>query len=148
MLSKQPEDVDVLEALLKLFDSTMTYRSRYRSQFNCRNVLQLLLMDENNPRSLAFQFREVDKEIALLPGRRQVQPGDPLSRLAFSGLSRVRLADTTALISADKDARQNLSKFLSVLEQLPNSMAVVLNASYFTHVESSQQLSDIHPNKP
>ena len=148
MLSKQPEDVDVLEALLKLFDSTMTYRSRYRSQFNCRNVLQLLLMDENNPRSLAFQFREVDKEIALLPGRRQVQPGDPLSRLAFSGLSRVRLADTTALISADKDARQNLSKFLSVLEKLPNSMAVVLNASYFTHVESSQQLSDIHPNKP
>lgn len=147
MLSRQHEDIEILEALLKLFDSSMTYRSRYRSQFDGYNVLRLLLLDEDNPRSLAFQFREVEKEIALLPGRRRIQPGDPLARLAFSGLSRIRLADTYALINAKRDARQSLPKFLTVLEGLPDSMAEVLSATYFTHVESSQQLSDIHPTK-
>jgi len=82
MLADQQDQTDVLEALLKLFDSTMTYRSRYRSVIEVLNVLQLLLLDENNPRSLAFQFSHVEKIIARLPGRRNVAPGDPLARFA------------------------------------------------------------------
>lgn len=146
MLSKNKDDTFLLESLLRLFDSTMTYRSRYRSQIDVELVLQLLLLDEYNPRSLAFQLNEVQEAIGQLPGRRRVSHADPLARLAISGLSRVRLADTTALLSAKRDSRQNLPKFLGVLEQLPNKMAELLTATYFTHVESSQLLSDIVPH--
>lgn len=146
MLSKDDrEDTMLLESLLKLFDSAMTYRSRYRSQIDVRLVLQLLLLDEYNPRSLAFQLKEIEHNIALLPGRRRIAHNDPLARLAIAGLSRVRLADANVLLAAKRDSRQNLSKFLEVLQHLPNGMAEVLTSTYFTHVEASQQLSDIMP---
>lgn len=146
MLSKNHTDTLLLETLLKQFDSVMTYRSRYRSEMDVSLVLQLLLLDEYNPRSLAFQFSEIEQTIARLPGRRLLSQADPLSRLAISGLSRVRLADPDALLGAKKDSRQNLTKFLGVLEGLPDDMAELLSATYFSHVESSQQLSDISPS--
>ncbi len=45
-----------LDWLLELFDSTLTYRSRYRDQPRWMPVLDLLIRDESNPRSLAFQL--------------------------------------------------------------------------------------------
>ncbi|MFK7861305.1 MAG: circularly permuted type 2 ATP-grasp protein [Granulosicoccus sp.] len=145
MLSHNTDDVLLLETLLKLFDSAMTYRSRYRSQIDVRLVLRLLLIDEFNPRSLAFQFKEIQDTIGMLPGRRSLSQADTLSRLAIGGLSRVQLADPQQLISARKEARQNLSRLLSVLEKLPVQMADVLNATYFSHVLPGKQLTDHSP---
>lgn len=45
-----------LEWLLELADSIVTYRSRYREQPQWLPVLDLLLLDQTNPRSLAFQL--------------------------------------------------------------------------------------------
>ncbi|NND89502.1 MAG: alpha-E domain-containing protein, partial [Granulosicoccus sp.] len=151
MLMHDREDTLLLETLLKLFDSSMTYRSRYRSQLDVRMVLQLLLLDEYNPRSLAFQLSEIEQTIKRLPGRRNLSQADALSRLVIGGLSRIRLADTSALLNANRNSRQNLGKFLSLLASMPNDMAEVLSATYFAHVEASQQLSDVaieqHPKK-
>ncbi|MGQ7844226.1 circularly permuted type 2 ATP-grasp protein [Granulosicoccus sp. 3-233] len=147
MLSQERDDTLLLETLLKLFDSTMTYRSRYRSQMDASLVLQLLMLDEYNPRSLAFQLNEIEKTIRRLPGRRNLSQADDLSRLVIAGLSRIQLADTDSLINAARGSRQNLGKFLSVLSKLPNEMADVLSATYFAHVESSQQLSDVSANR-
>jgi uncharacterized alpha-E superfamily protein len=46
----------VLEPLLELSDSLMTYRRRYFAGVQAASVLELLLLDEGNPRSLAFQL--------------------------------------------------------------------------------------------
>jgi len=146
MLSKNRDDILLLESLLRLFDSTMTYRSRYRSQIDVRLVLRLLLIDEFNPRSLAFQLKEVQNTIALLPGRRSLSQADALSRLAIAGLSRVQLADPEELISASKEARQHLSRLLNVLQNLPVQMSDILNATYFSHVPPGRQLADLRPS--
>src|SRR5262249_49484468 len=45
-----------LEALLEVADSIMTYRSRYLARVQLGPVLDLLLTDETNPRSVAFQL--------------------------------------------------------------------------------------------
>jgi len=148
MLSRDHDDVLLLETLLKLFDSVMTYRSRYRSQIDVRLVLRLLLIDEFNPRSLAFQLKEIQRTIALLPGRRSLSQADALSRIAISGLSRIQLADPEQLITARKDARQNLTRLLSVLEQLPTQMADILGATYFLHVTQGTQLSELSAKTP
>ncbi len=42
--------------LLELSDSTVTYRARYRAQPEWLPVLDLLLLDETNPRSIMFQL--------------------------------------------------------------------------------------------
>ena len=50
-----PRDSD-LGWLLELADSTLTYRARYVGQPDWLPVLDLLVRDETNPRSIAFQL--------------------------------------------------------------------------------------------
>jgi uncharacterized alpha-E superfamily protein len=46
-----------LDWLLALADSTITYRSRYMSRPEWMPVLDLLVRDDSNPRSVAFQLK-------------------------------------------------------------------------------------------
>jgi hypothetical protein len=46
----------LLEYLLEVADSSMTYRARYFTTLQPVAVLDLLMSDETNPRSLAFQI--------------------------------------------------------------------------------------------
>jgi hypothetical protein len=46
----------VLEYLLEVADSSMTYRSRYFTTLQPLAVLDVLMADETNPRSLNFQM--------------------------------------------------------------------------------------------
>ena len=52
-----PVDVEpYLNVLLQVADSSITYRTRYLSVLRSDLVLQLLLADDSNPRSIAFQL--------------------------------------------------------------------------------------------
>jgi uncharacterized alpha-E superfamily protein len=57
----------VLEPLLEIADSSMTYRRRYYAQAQLAPVLDLLLADDGNPRSLAFQVNAMAAHIDRLP---------------------------------------------------------------------------------
>ncbi len=70
-----------LESLLEVSDSLMTYRSRYYSRFQLGAVLDLLMTDETNPRSMAFQLVECTSHAAQLP-RESVVPGPDDRRAA------------------------------------------------------------------
>jgi uncharacterized alpha-E superfamily protein len=48
-----------LEMLLEVADSSMTYRTRYFTIIQAAPVLDLLMNDELNPRSLAFQLKDL-----------------------------------------------------------------------------------------
>jgi uncharacterized circularly permuted ATP-grasp superfamily protein/uncharacterized alpha-E superfamily protein len=136
LLDNGLQDSHVLEAALQLFDSVMTYRSRYRSRVEPHFTIHLLVLDEANPRSLAFQFQRIDEFVAKLPGAGQTyRPNNALSRLAAAGLSRVRLAEASSLVDINRQQRQSLARFLGILESLPNELSVELSARYFTHVD-------------
>jgi uncharacterized alpha-E superfamily protein len=49
----------MLEMLLEVCDSSMTYRSRYFTDLEPAPVLDLLMNDSTNPRSLAFQIEDL-----------------------------------------------------------------------------------------
>jgi uncharacterized alpha-E superfamily protein len=49
----------MLEMLLEVADSSMTYRARYFETLQAAPVLDLLMNDELNPRSLAFQLQDL-----------------------------------------------------------------------------------------
>ncbi len=133
------ENSRLLEILVKLFDSMMTYRTRYRSRLNQMLAMHLLLLDEINPKSVAYQFRRIDHDVRQLPGKRNSDYQDPLLRLATVGLSRVRLADVEMLINNGSD-RQTMEKFLKVLQQIPTDITTALTANYFTHTEVQRSL--------
>lgn len=57
----------VLEPVLEIADSVMTYRRRFFSGAQLSSVLELLLMDESNPRALAFQVAAMCEHVSHLP---------------------------------------------------------------------------------
>ncbi len=49
----------LLESVLTAAESIITYRRRYRSRAQLETVLELLLLDAGNPRSLAYQLERL-----------------------------------------------------------------------------------------
>jgi uncharacterized circularly permuted ATP-grasp superfamily protein/uncharacterized alpha-E superfamily protein len=72
----------MLEPLLEVADSVMTYRRRYFAQVEPTAVLDLLLLDVTNPRSLGFQLRVLKEHLAQLPAEQNgKRPAGELERL-------------------------------------------------------------------
>ena len=68
---EREEETGQLLFLLELADSFITYRSRYRLDPMLPLVLDLLLLDESNPRSLAYQLVGILGHLAALPQSQQ-----------------------------------------------------------------------------
>jgi uncharacterized circularly permuted ATP-grasp superfamily protein/uncharacterized alpha-E superfamily protein len=66
-LSTEDKTGAVLQPLLEVADSAMTYRRRYFAQAQLEPVLELLVLDEGNPRALAFQLNALADHAAGLP---------------------------------------------------------------------------------
>ena len=56
------------DMLLTLFDSTITYRTRYQRYQDINALIELLILDNTNPRAIAWILQELDHEINYLPG--------------------------------------------------------------------------------
>ena len=56
-----------MEVLLEVGDSLLTYRARYLSQLQVAPVVDLLLTDDSNPRSVLFQATELVRHVSQLP---------------------------------------------------------------------------------
>jgi uncharacterized alpha-E superfamily protein len=66
-LLQSPIDWDAAMRLaLELCDSTITYRTRYLGQLQPAPVLDLVVLDDSNPRSLMFQLRAIDSHLDYL----------------------------------------------------------------------------------
>ena len=57
----------LLEPLLEIADSVITYRRRYFAEPRLGGVLALLLLEPTNPRALAFQLKVLERHVANLP---------------------------------------------------------------------------------
>jgi uncharacterized circularly permuted ATP-grasp superfamily protein/uncharacterized alpha-E superfamily protein len=64
---QSPIDWDAsMRIALELCDSTITYRTRYLGQLQPAPVLDLVVLDDSNPRSLLFQLRAIDAHLGAL----------------------------------------------------------------------------------
>ena len=61
------QDWSLLECLLEVADSSMTYRTRYYTTLQPLAVLDVLMADETNPRSLDFQLSHLADLYQKLP---------------------------------------------------------------------------------
>jgi uncharacterized circularly permuted ATP-grasp superfamily protein/uncharacterized alpha-E superfamily protein len=119
------ESANSLQLLLELADSFITYRSRYRLDPMLALVLDLLLLDETNPRSLAYQLAAFSGHLETLPDNKRGVSLTEDRRLILALLTAIRLADVEA-IAREADGRtleQLLSQQLQVLPELSNALA-------------------------
>ena len=134
------DDWSLLECLLEVADSSMTYRTRYYTTLQPLAVLDVLMADETNPRSLDFQL----SHLVILYQKLPRHSHDELKAME-SALASLRSFDlrrlqyplpgaTTAANASDGLAR--LEDFLRNLERLLPSWSNGLSSRYFSHART------------
>jgi uncharacterized circularly permuted ATP-grasp superfamily protein/uncharacterized alpha-E superfamily protein len=89
-----------LEVLLELADSQITYRQRYVMVAARAPVVDLVMLDPNNPRSVAFQLDRIEAHLAALPSRSAAGRLSPVQQIAASIATRLRTVDAKAIDEA------------------------------------------------
>ncbi len=132
----------LLEAVLRATDSLMTYRSRYLSQLQPAAVIDLLITDDTNPRSIGFQVRHIEELIDELPTDASECGIGNDQRIAENVLHEVRMSDPSVLAAIEPGGhRHQLSSLLDYLiENLPE-LSNAITARYLIHTVRSQTLT-------
>jgi uncharacterized circularly permuted ATP-grasp superfamily protein/uncharacterized alpha-E superfamily protein len=68
LLRASASDQAMLEPLIEICDSVMTYRRRYFSRPDWQGVVDLLFFDRSNPRSVGYQLSVIRREAEDFPG--------------------------------------------------------------------------------
>jgi uncharacterized alpha-E superfamily protein len=136
--AREPE---ALEALLEILDSVMTYRSRYAARFQLAAVLDLLIADETNPRSIAFQLRECAAHVDSLETDKQ---GSTSRELAEKVVAKVRGLDVIG-VARDFDAGRSvpLFEFFETIDSTLPTLSDAISHRFFFHSGTFQRLSDL-----
>jgi len=134
-------DIGVLEAVLEIADSSITYRSRYLTSLQTDLVLDLLLVDEANPRSIAFQLARLREDIDQLPNSQNAIRRPPEAHLALGLLTAVQLVDIRELTRPGSPAASaELDNLLARLTADLNKLSDTLTRAYLSHVAQSHQM--------
>ena len=135
-----PADIGVLEAVLEIADSSITYRSRYLTSIQTDLVLDLLLADEANPRSIAFQLARLQEDVDQLPASHTTIRRPAEARMALALLTGVQLADVRELVRDGFGSTTLDALFTRLIKDLVQ-LSETLTRAYFSHSPQSRQLT-------
>lgn len=130
------------DSMLTIVDSLMSYRRRYRYDIKIPELLDVVIYDENNPRSLAFQLTKLEQHVANLPQQNESGSRTEIERLTLETATLIRLADVNRLAMVDEtvNRRETLETFLNVLSTRLPALSDALTTTYFRTGETPHQL--------
>jgi len=123
-----------LDLLLEIFDCTITYRQKYFS-LQLDAVLDLVLSDQENPRSLASQIQHIYNSLQELPQQNTKTQDLAEEKLILRCLSQIQLMDYSGL-----DAQNNYVELMRQLNRIALALAEcssLLALRYFSHLRPS-----------
>lgn len=143
--SADAENPSLLEAILEVGDSTITYRNRYSLLPQLAAVYDLLMLDELNPRGLRFQFERITSQFRHLPREQHSALLTPAMRVLIENHTRLQLCDPTELARVEPGqwAHTQVAKLLAQLIESMPALNDALTAGYFAH--STISSSDAPP---
>jgi len=125
----------LLESVLTAAESIVTYRRLYRSRAQLETLLDLLLLDPDNPRSLACQLDLLLEDVRTLPRRVGSPRVSDAEKHALETSTLLRLADTARLARAEPDGtRPQLDDFLSRVVDGLCQTAAAIEGDHFVHL--------------
>jgi uncharacterized alpha-E superfamily protein len=135
----------VLESVLIAGESIITYRRRYRSRAATASVLELLLTDASNPRSVAFQLPRILEDLGQLGSGHEGSPIVAGLEAAAAAIVEARAfidaVDLDALAETDQyGARVELVAASSTLASLLRRSANAIDAAAFVPSPPQQSL--------
>ena len=121
LLHASASEQALLEPLIEVCDSVMTYRRRYFSRPDWQGVLDLLFFDRSNPRSVGFQFSVLAHEAKNFPGEHE-----------FGLFPKImeRVLELDARLS---DGKKPVGSELALLTESLEGLSDLLTQHYFSH---------------
>jgi uncharacterized alpha-E superfamily protein len=138
-VAEPPEDnlESHLQLLLRVADSSITYRNRHLTLLRMDLLLDLLLADPSNPRSVGFQLAALAHHIENLPKHE----GGLLSverRRLWKFLTLVRRTPVAQLCQRDEYGQLNaLEDLLNEITSGMHAFSDALTSHYLSHVRMS-----------
>ncbi len=136
VLGLPDEDCDaVLGALLEIGNVSMTYRARYQRHPELLPVLDLLVLDEQNPHSVCFQLAALYNHLKQVWARLEFRPvNDPASLL-----QALRGFDVAELENLRMRQGEPLAALLAACERCAYGLSDELTHRFFIHAGERPQ---------
>lgn len=131
----------LLSALLKSMEVSLVYRRQGRSRAGLQLGLELVMLDDTNPRSLMFQFDRLQHHFENI--RRDHENKRVLAeeeRVLLESITSLKLSRVTELSQATGESREALANLLTSLTSLLNDFNNVITDKYFDHRIDQKQL--------
>ncbi|MBZ9568627.1 alpha-E domain-containing protein [Modicisalibacter tunisiensis] len=144
LIEAREPGVALWEVVLATTDNVTAYRRRYRSELHPTAILDLLLFDEGNPRSVGYMLKRLCRQIERLP--QSEASGTPYrrreQRLILQASSTLQLADIDMLshVHESAEAREALAALFEALLEPLEKLSDAIAHSHFSHVEAPRQL--------
>ena len=124
---------------LELCDSTITYRTRYLGQLQPAPVLDLVVLDDSNPRSLAFQLRAIEGHLDYLARVSGVRvPALPASLDQDLNVAVKQFAGDEQVWRHEGLALTLLRDLASETDRQIDVLSEAITRAYFSHVPAAQ----------
>jgi uncharacterized circularly permuted ATP-grasp superfamily protein/uncharacterized alpha-E superfamily protein len=127
----------VREAVLTAAESIVTFRRRYRGRSGTDAVVELLVVDQHNPRSVAYQLARVQAGLRALPIS---SPTARPLRLLDTLVEAVRTADPSSLTVGEDGRRPGLEQFLADLHEQLRDVSEAIRTQYQQQQPTQQPL--------
>ena len=145
---KQEEqtEYDLLESVMLATQSLITYRYTYRDHLQLHLVLELLMLDMNYPKSLAYLVDKIKSYVAELPKTGNDATLTEQERLILEADTMLKLVDGISLSQHDVATKEysTLHEFLDKLNTLLINTSLLVSKTYFSHSQTQKQLFTTH----
>jgi uncharacterized alpha-E superfamily protein len=133
----------VLESVLLSAEALISFRRRYRTRYDVYYGLDLLMLDETNPRSLFYQVDALNKHTMRLP--RTSNSARKMSRelkLLLKLLAEMQLSDLNEVssLSEDTNRREKLDDLMQTIIAQLEQYTGFISDKYFDHVTTPHQI--------
>jgi uncharacterized circularly permuted ATP-grasp superfamily protein/uncharacterized alpha-E superfamily protein len=142
MIKKHNEQVEynLQQSILMSNEGLVNYRYKYRRPLQNFLVIDLLIFDPNNPRSLIYQMVRLKTYLQNLPRINAGMNLPEYERLILEANTMLQAADKT-LLSVSKDGfYENMEIFLNGLFNLLASIPGALSKAFFKHELTSKTM--------
>lgn len=136
------EQMGALDAVLLTQVSAVTHRRRYRIKHNVETGIELLLVDAQYPRSLAFQIEQMLLLSDHLPSHKRPGFLNTPTKLLLQLKTNCALAEPLELAKvSDEGQREALESFLSSIQDTLMQFKDRMQIRYFSHTQPANKLA-------
>jgi uncharacterized alpha-E superfamily protein len=130
----------LMESTLSFTECLSTYRFRFRSSLQLVSVLEMLLLDPKNPRSLIFQINGLYKNFEEMPKKKNYEGQiglTPEQKSVLQAYTTLNITDIYSLIQTSNNVfiRKSLDELLAQMSNLIGQTSSNLANNIFDHTE-------------